>query len=285
MLRRDVHSRVRAGCCANVLMKSKSMLRCSFSRERKIQVGKSRKQKTEKNSSGCSWGILAAAGILLAVTALLCTVLFCRRNAAGERRDGGQCVVEVATDLHRGQGVVFAFSSAPDGAEGAWFLITAGHVADGMQEGEQAQIGMADGRTGEAQLLYRSETADMAILYMRENQVQGSLDCAERNREAFDAAAEGDAVYARYVTRKEGVPREDCMEGTLLDTWVYLEDFALDMMLAKLPARSGMSGCGIFDGQGNFMGILCGVSAEGEAAVLPLSVIESEWLLQGSRAE
>lgn len=253
--------------------------------ERKVLVRKGREQGKEKKNSGRRRSMLAAAGIMLTVMVLLSAILFFIRKSSRMSRAGAQCVVEVVTDLHRGQGVVFALSDAPDGAGQAWFVITAGHVAEGMQEGEQAQIGMADGRMGEAQLLYRSETADMAILYLGHNQVQGSLDCAERNRKAFDTAAVGDVVYARYVTRREGVLCEESMEGTLLDTWVYLEDFALNMMLAELPAKSGMSGCGIFDGQGNFLGLLCGVSAEGEAAVLPLSVIESEWLLQGSREE
>ena len=106
------------------------------------------------------------------------------------------------------------------------------------------------------------------------------MNCVKRDRAAFDATSEGDPVQARYLERSGGDLREVVQQGTLTYTWVYLEDFGLNMMVAELPAKSGMSGCGIFSAQGDFLGILCGVSAEGEAAILPLSVIESEWLLK-----
>lgn len=131
-----------------------------------------------------------------------------------------------------------------------------------------------------ARLVYRSETADLAILSVRQEEAGGNLNCVKRDRAAFDAASEGDSVQARYLERSGGDLREVVQQGSLTYTWVYLEDFGLNMMVAELPARSGMSGCGIFSAQGDFLGILCGVSAEGEAAILPLSVIESEWLLK-----
>lgn len=131
-----------------------------------------------------------------------------------------------------------------------------------------------------ARLVYRSETADLAILSVRQEEAGENLNCVKRDRAAFDAASEGDSVQARYLERSGGDLREVVQQGTLTYTWVYLEDFGLNMMVAELPARSGMSGCGIFSAQGDFLGILCGVSAEGEAAILPLSVIESEWLLK-----
>lgn len=131
-----------------------------------------------------------------------------------------------------------------------------------------------------ARLVYRSETADLAILSVRQEEAGGNLNCVKRDRAAFDAASEGDSVQARYLERSGGDLREVVQQGSLTYTWVYLEDFGLNMMVAELPAKSGMSGCGIFSAQGDFLGILCGVSAEGEAAILPLSVIESEWLLK-----
>lgn len=131
-----------------------------------------------------------------------------------------------------------------------------------------------------ARLVYRSETADLAILSVRQEEAGENLNCVKRDRAAFDAASEGDSVQARYLERSGGDLREVVQQGTLTYTWVYLEDFGLNMMVAELPAKSGMSGCGIFSAQGDFLGILCGVSAEGEAAILPLSVIESEWLLK-----
>ena len=50
------------------------------------------------------------------------------------------------------------------------------------------------------------------------------------------------------------------------------------MMLARGEALQGMSGGGVFDQRGHFIGILCGGNADGELAVLPLSIIEARYL-------
>ena len=273
----------------------------------------------------------------------------------GRKTDGQQSgtgsIVEIVTDRHRGQGVVFAIEED----SGEIFILTAGHVMEGTEVGETVRIstltdvskkvavsggdsengeaivtegdstgegsGASEGIEGdsmlegnsardgganegiegdsvaengdtaengkkiesgtmETRLVYRSETADLAILSVRQEEAGGNLNCVKRDRAAFDAVSEGDSVQARYLERSGGELREAVQQGTLTYTWVYLEDFGLNMMVAELPAKSGMSGCGIFSAQGDFLGILCGVSAEGEAAILPLSVIESEWLLK-----
>ena len=214
------------------------------------------------------------------------------RKSDVQQSDTGS-IVEIVTERHRGQGVVFAI----DEDSGEIFILTAGHVMEGTEVGETVRISMLtdvsekvvargsgneNGESGAvaARLVYRSETADLAILSVRQEESGGNLHCVKRDRTAFDAASEGDSVQARYLERSGGKLREAVQQGTLTYTWVYLEDFGLNMMVAELPAKSGMSGCGIFSAQGNFLGILCGVSAEGEAAILPLSVIESEWLLK-----
>lgn len=107
-----------------------------------------------------------------------------------------------------------------------------------------------------ARLVYRSETADLAILSVRQEEAGENLNCVKRDRAAFDAASEGDSVQARYLERSGGDLREVVQQGNLTYTWVYLEDFGLNMMVAELPAKSGMSGCGIFSAggfSGNFM--------------------------------
>lgn len=258
-------------------------------KEGKDRVDRNRGQsRTEEKSEGQKRRTRAAFAVgglcvLFLLGLVFGGVLSVRKNT-GEGKGGENCVAEIVTPLHRGQGVVFASDPSPDKTGQAWFLVTAGHVAEGMQTGEPAQIRTREGQTGDARLLYHSETADLAFFYVGEAAIQG-IECVDRDRSALDAAAAGDRVYARYLVRNGETLEEKVMQGTLLETWVYLEDFDLYMMLAELPAESGMSGCGFFDEQGKFLGILCGVSAQKEAAVLPLSIIESEWLLQDFLAE
>ena len=66
--------------------------------------------------------------------------------------------------------------------------------------------------------------------------------------------------------------------GTLIYSWIYAEDFSQYMMLVDGESFPGMSGGGVFDEDGNFLGILCGVNDAGESAAVPLSIILAEYM-------
>lgn len=171
--------------------------------------------------------------------------------------------VSVHTEFFSGKGVVYAWG------EGAGFIVTAGHIMDGLSSQTPCTVVFANGEERIAELFYRSDTADVAFLKVEGDEVP----VVKTNKNSFDTLAEGDALYCLDSDYDMGV------EGTLISPWIYLEDFGLNMMLTKLECGMGMSGCGIYDENGYFVGILCGVSHEGEAAILPLSVIESQWIM------
>ena len=328
---------------------------------RREEIGQESVKVKRKNMKNRKWIIFPVMAVLILI--MIGVAWLVRGRKSDAQQSGTDSIVEIVTERHRGQGVVFAIEENSDEI----FILTAGHVMEGTEVGETVRISMltdvsekivvsgsgsetgatsvpegdstseggganagikgdsvpesnraegnddktGSGENGEggganegnegdsvaengdtvengnitengtaARLVYRSETADLAILSVRQEAAGENLNCVKRDRAAFDAASEGDSVQARYLERSGGDLREAVQQGTLTYTWVYLEDFGLNMMVAELPAKSGMSGCGIFSAQGNFLGILCGVSAEGEAAILPLSVIESEWLLK-----
>lgn len=62
-------------------------------------------------------------------------------------------------------------------------------------------------------------------------------------------------------------------EGKVLEPWIYVEDYAQYMIVVGADTEEGMSGGGVFDFEGHFLGMLCGKSEDGEAIVLPQSVI------------
>lgn len=68
---------------------------------------------------------------------------------------------------------------------------------------------------------------------------------------------------------------EQAYEGKVLNPWIYVEDLDQYMIVVKAEAEEGMSGGGLFDLEGHFLGILCGKSGDGEAVVLPRAVIAS----------
>lgn len=68
---------------------------------------------------------------------------------------------------------------------------------------------------------------------------------------------------------------EQAYEGKVLEPWMYVEALDQYMIVVKAEAEEGMSGGGLFDLEGHFLGILCGKSGDGEAVVLPRTVIAS----------
>ena len=193
-------------------------------------------------------------------------------NPAGELQDrcSGMMVRITAGNLV-GSGVILQ----DDGKE--ILIATAGHVLDRVEE--TVEIEFRDGfqvRTGEWQL---AETADLAILRiprksLLEEAENGSLRdhgeeylCCAVDQNAYDSISVGDVVIA--MGSYTGVA-EDAYAGTLTEDYVYAQDFVAYMMLAQTPVKPGMSGGGLFDEQGHLLGILCGVSEDGEVAAAPL---------------
>lgn len=203
--------------------------------------------------------VLAAA-----VSAAVCLIWY-----VGRLGNSGTSAVTVRTAYLSGQGVVY------EKQEKGICIITAGHVLVGLENGANCTVGFADGSTAQASVLYQSDTADVAFLYVEKEDVPKGVRKVKTDKKAFDALAEGDVLCAEDLN---GTQTEQ-IKGNVVSPWIWLEDFYINMMLAEMPCRNGMSGCGIYDEKGNFAGILCGSSAEGEAAVLPLSVIESEWIM------
>lgn len=203
---------------------------------------------------------------------LLCVVIIVGISMWNNADDTEKSQVTVRGRSYAGCGVIY--SCTEDGC----YIVTAGHIVAGMQLGEDCQVTFHDGAESAAKLSYLSDVADVAFLKVESVQQSEELQefsgkPADIDKSRFDALKEGDEIYLC----SGGENHTEKIKGNVISPWIYLEDFSLNMLLAKVEAKSGMSGCGVYDKKGYFVGILCGTSAEGEAAVLPLSVIESEW--------
>lgn len=202
-----------------------------------------------------------------AATLIVCLFFGCWYIRGQKRKDIFQ--VTVRTEYYTGRGVWYAIEMEKG------YIVTAGHILSGLTEGDACEVVLADGREGEAKVLYLSDTADVAFLLVEDTMLLEGNAVVRRDRQRFDALQEGDILY--LVVSKGGQVSK--VKGELLENWIYLEDFELNMMLARMEVGTGMSGSAILDKKGYFTGILCGSSEEGEIAILPLSVIESEWIL------
>ncbi|MCM1089836.1 MAG: serine protease [Butyrivibrio sp.] len=119
--------------------------------------------------------------------------------------------------------------------------------------------------------------ADLAFLRLEREElpedVWQDLRAAEKDKDSYDALQASDKVYLSGY-------REGSLlvcEGILEEFWIYVEDFEQYMMLARCEVYSGMSGGGLYDGEGHLIGIVCGNNEQGEVAAVPLHVVESRF--------
>ncbi len=154
------------------------------------------------------------------------------------------------------------------------YIATAGHVL--AQAKGTVYITFADGFLVESTEYEVMEREDLAFIAVSlEKLPETSLKQYHRvnvDKERFDNIRPGDGVIA--MGSKSAVAGE-AYEGELLNNWIYVEDFKQHMMLAKVELEQGMSGGGLFDAKGHFLGLLCGENEDGEVAVLPWSVLHA----------
>lgn len=211
----------------------------------------------------------------IAIVIIIATIgiLAWKRNADTEQNNENNYMLKIETPYLSGQGVLYSCKG-----ESA-YILTAGHMMLGMNIGAECDVTFGvSGDTKKATLLYLSENADIAILQAATDDFKGAKTAAFEVSH-YDALKEGDTV--RFLCYEEGTDAS-VTEGTVTDTWIYLDDFGINMMLVEAETHSGMSGCGVYDEKGYLVGILCGSSEDGtEAAILPLSIIRSEIMQAG----
>lgn len=122
-----------------------------------------------------------------------------------------------------------------------------------------------------------SQTSDLGIITVPMEEIPEDVFAHCRyvptDKEAFDVLTAGDIILAMGCAEEVA---GNAYEGTLTDPWVYIEDYGQYMMLGRTYAESGMSGGGVFDRYGRFVGILSGEDERGNLAIVPLSLILSE---------
>lgn len=178
--------------------------------------------------------------------------------------------VQIFADNHHGSGVIYG--QKDDGI----VVVTAAHVIP--SDCQKIKIVFRDGEEAVCTEYRLIEEADCAFLTIKE-EIQ-PLDCQEKygivkkDREVFDAIQSEEGVF---MVDYEAENDLGCRFAMVIENWIYVEDFGTHMMLVSGEAHSGMSGCGVFEENGCFLGILCGANDKGELAVLPYSRIETEF--------
>lgn len=182
------------------------------------------------------------------------------------QRTGAGMMVRIEADSLLGSGVIYRER------EGKLLILTAAHLLENASE--DALLTFADGwqtLSGDYECF---ELADLAVVRLEVDSIPAehrtNYLCANVDKDAFDAVRTGDGCIAMGC--RSGVAAE-AYEGSILEPWIFMEDYGQYMIWARAEGMPGMSGGGLFDSQGHFLGILSGTDGEGELAVVPLSLI------------
>ena len=190
-------------------------------------------------------------------------------NLAGALQECcGNVNVRIRAGNLLGSGVIYRSD------ESTVWIATAAHVLEQVES--EAEVTFRDGYVARSYSIVRGKEQDIAFLLIhREALVDETTGedhgdhyrCTLISKEAYDAVLPGDVVIA--MGSKSGAG-EEAYAGVLLQDYIFLEDFGAYMLLAEVEVKPGMSGGGLFDAKGNFLGILCGIAEDGEVAVAPM---------------
>lgn len=159
--------------------------------------------------------------------------------------------------------------------EGDLLIVTAAHVLEDVSKG--VKVRLWDGYEVSVNEHFISTTSDLAFLKIDGERIpllrKERYATAPLEKVALDKAQEGDRLYVMGYTGSDTV----CInEGTLINKWIYVEDFEQYMILAQIDIAHGMSGGALLDAEGYCIGIISGKSEDGEMVAVPYHVITAE---------
>lgn len=181
------------------------------------------------------------------------------------------CVVRVNMGNAYGSGVIWCFT------KDAVIIATNGHVL-AYWDDASGFIHFPKGYFVSARVLGISEIYDVGFLLVDREEL-GYEELASLRHVSADAAVyqgltPGDLMFC--VGAGFAIGAAEYHEGTVEDPWLYIADFESDMLYGHGFARAGMSGGGVFDGYGHFIGMLAGGTQRNEIAAVPIpSVAEA----------
>ena len=177
-----------------------------------------------------------------------------------------QVTVQIQGPIYLGSGIVWA------AYEEALVIATAAHVT---QDNSPMTVQFGQGDPVEARLIYAADQVDVAFLEvsLQELEAQGiAWQVAWQNRETCERLKAGEPLWI-MGSIEEAADR--AYGGSVVDPWIYIEDFDNYMLLGHAYAIPGVSGGGVFTQEGILVGILCGGNEADQVAVLPWSVMEA----------
>lgn len=175
------------------------------------------------------------------------------------------CTVQVTAGEHHGSGVILDISDKEV------TVLTAGHLMLGYDQGI---ISFYNGFAGFGNVRYVAENPDLCILsfetkYLDENELKAISEC-EDSISFYDSLNVGDEVC---LLGSAMATATNATTGTVAAKDFYVSDFDAQMLYLYADVMAGMSGCGVYDTEGNLVGLLAGGTEDGQAVCVSLPQI------------
>ncbi len=172
--------------------------------------------------------------------------------------------VTVSSGKTCGNGVIYSID------DNEITIATASHVIS--DEGD-ITVTFCDKKESPASLQRQDSSLDIAFLIVEKSDNKNSDNI-------YKAVAISDASELPSYTNP-GTPvyvfnsiTGKTQSGSIALLSVYSEDFGMDLMCCYLDADPGMSGCGLFDADAHFLGMLLGGTDDGKSVYIPGSKIQ-----------
>lgn len=180
------------------------------------------------------------------------------------------CIVQLRMRNAYGSGVIWEMT--PERI----IIVTNKHVLD-YWEDEISYVRFPQGYFTGAEILIISEEYDIGFLAVSNTEFDyrelEQIRYVHHDAELYQALCSGDDMFCVGVTDVVDDQEMFFFQGSVADTWRYIEEFEEYMLYCYGHAREGMSGGGSFDGKGNLIGIISGATMTGETASVPLPII------------
>ena len=193
------------------------------------------------------------------------------QNLAGMLQETcGGMMVQLEAGRYLGSGILYKQE------ETSLVILTAAHVLSDVAE--VVKVTFVDGWVVESTDFELSRMADLAVVRVPLDQITpdhaSGYYLAKVDKTIYDNILSEDGCIVMGC--RTGVA-EDAYEGFVLEPWIYMEDYGQYMMWVSAAGKPGMSGGGLFDRRGHFLGILSGRSEDNEWAVVPLGFVLAEY--------
>ena len=176
----------------------------------------------------------------------------------------GSCV-RIQAEGHHGSGSIYQF------LEDEIIIVTNYHVLQYWNE--DSYVTFFNGAVCNGSIMTVSEEEDVGFLrvqtaFLADEELEG----LHAVNESDSSLTRGDVLY--MVDIASDVWQPEVYEGQVLEPCRYLEEFQTEMLYGESLFKPGMSGGGVFDGEGNYVGMLTAGTDQNEIAAVPSNTIK-----------